>query len=83
MFSSEITELSMTREKASARPPRIIVLIVLPIMYRHDERRQRGERNRQQNRHRRPHAAQEDQDHEAGEHQADDAFVEHGLDALP
>ncbi len=34
MFSSEMTELSMTREKASARPPRIIVFTVLPIMYR-------------------------------------------------
>ena len=34
MFSSEMTELSMTRENASARPPRIIVLIVLPSMYR-------------------------------------------------
>jgi hypothetical protein len=32
MFSSEITELSITREKASARPPRIMVLMVLPIM---------------------------------------------------
>ena len=34
MFSSEMTELSMTREKASAMPPRIIVLIVLSIRYR-------------------------------------------------
>ena len=33
MFSSEMTELSMTREKASASPPRIIVFTVLPIMY--------------------------------------------------
>ncbi len=32
MFSSEITELSITRENASARPPRIMVLMVLPIM---------------------------------------------------
>src|ERR1017187_3177359 len=33
MFSSEMTELSMMRENASASPPRIMVLIVLPIMY--------------------------------------------------
>ena len=32
MFSSEMTELSITRENASARPPRIMVLTVLPIM---------------------------------------------------
>ena len=32
MFSSEITELSIMRENASASPPRIMVLIVLPIM---------------------------------------------------
>jgi len=31
-FSREMTELSITREKASAIPPRIIVLIVPPIM---------------------------------------------------
>ena len=30
MFSSEITELSITRENAKAKPPRIIVLTVLP-----------------------------------------------------
>ena len=31
MFSSEITELSITREKASAIPPRIMVFTVAPI----------------------------------------------------
>ena len=31
MFSREMTELSITREKASAIPPRIIVFTVLPI----------------------------------------------------
>ena len=34
MFSSEITELSITREKASAIPPRIMVLMVPPIKAR-------------------------------------------------
>ena len=34
MFSSEMTELSMTRENASAMPPRIIVFTVLPIKER-------------------------------------------------
>ena len=74
MFSSEITELSITREKASASPPRIIVLIVLPIRVQHHERRQRGERNRKQHGRGGPHASQEQQDHEAGQHQADQAL---------
>ena len=34
MFSSEMTELSITRENASAMPARIIVLSVAPISFR-------------------------------------------------
>ena len=40
---------------------------------------QRGNRDGQQHREGGPHASQEDQDHEAGEHQTDHAFMEHGI----
>ena len=75
MFSSEITELSMMREKASASPPRIMVLTVLPTRLRTTNvaRAESGmERNTGE---RRPQAAQKNQNHHAGEHQPDQAFV--------
>ena len=82
MFSSEITELSITRENASASPPRIIVLIGAAHQVQHDERGQRRERNGKKHRRGGAQIPQKQQDHEAGQHQADQAFVQHRLDRL-
>jgi hypothetical protein len=40
-----------------------------------DERRERGQRNRKKHRDRRPHAAEENQNHQAGQHEPDQTFV--------
>ena len=46
------------------------------------EGRQRGNGNRQQHRAGGPHAAQEHQNHEAGQHQPDQAFMQHRVQGL-
>ena len=81
MFSSEITELSITREKASASPPRIMVLMVLPKKYRTTKvaSAERGiDRNTAD---RGAQASQKKQNHHAGESQPDQAFFEQRPDA--
>ena len=80
IFSSTTTELSISREKASASPPRTIVLIELPPSESAMNAAERGERNREENRHGGAHAAEEDQDHQRREHQADAALVQQRLD---
>ena len=47
-----------------------------------DERRQRRERNGKKHRHRRPEAAEKNQDHRAGQDQSDCAFVDEVLDGV-
>ena len=63
-------------------PPRIMVLTVLPIMYKHHEGRQRGKGNGEENSRSRAKASQKDQNHQAGEKQADQAFVQQRLDGF-
>ena len=79
-----MTELSMTREKASARPPRIMVLTVLPSREQNHEAVASAEiGNGEQYRAGGSHAAEKKQNHEAGQHQADDAFMHHRVQGLP
>ena len=82
MFSRTTTELSISRENARARPPRIIALTVLSPNGKGDERGKRGQWNREENRHGGPHAAEEDEDHRAGEHESDRAFVDKVIDGI-
>ena len=72
----------MTREKARARPPRIMVLTVLPIKASTTNAASAGKRNGKQHGGSGAQASQEDQDHQAGEHQADESFMQHGLDGF-
>ena len=57
----------MMREKARAKPPRIIVLTVLPSTYRTTNVANAGEWNGKKYRERGAQAPKEDQDHQAGE----------------
>ncbi len=71
----------MTREKASARPPRIIVLMVLPSMYRITKAASAEIGMDSKHRAGGPHAAEKQQNHQAGQHQADKPFVQHRVNA--
>ena len=75
MFSSTTTELSMRRENTSARPPSTMVLMVPPPSVNAAGKQQCRKRDGQQHGDGGARAAEEDQDHEAGEHEADAAFV--------
>ena len=57
-----------------------MLLTELPPSDSSDERGQRGERNREEHRHRGAHASQKHQDHDRGQEQADGAFVQQRFD---
>ena len=75
MFSSTMTPLSISREKTSASPPRIMVLIEPPMALVDQQADHHRKRNRQQHRNRGARAAEEDQNHHAGQHQPDGRFA--------
>ena len=70
----------MRREKASASPPSTMLLMRTAAELQRDQGRQRGERNGEEDSDGGTHAAEEDQDHQAGEKQADAAFVQERRD---
>ena len=51
-----------------------------PVKLQNNERRQHGKRNGEEDGHRGAHAAEEDQNHQAGEKESDAPFVKQGLD---
>ncbi len=75
MFSSTTTELSIRREKASARPPSTMELMVPPPMLRARKAASAESGIDSKTATVAADAAEEDQDHERGQHQADAAFV--------
>ena len=80
MFSSTMTPLSMRREKTSASPPRIMVLMEPPMELVNQQADQHRKRNRQQHGDGGARAAQEDQNHDPGQHQPDARFARYVAD---
>ena len=77
MFSSTTTELSINRDSTRARPPSTMVLIVLPNALSRQERRQAGDRDRQQHGNGSAQRAEEHQDHHRRQNQAHAALAQH------
>ena len=80
MFSSTTTELSIRRENASARPPRTMLLMEPPPSDSAMKAARAESGNGEEDRYRRAHAAQENQNHDGGEQQPDSALVQQCLD---
>src|SRR5271157_4469090 len=76
MFSSEITELSITRENASAIPPRIIVFTVPPIRASTTNAAS-ADRGMERTSRCGAEASQKDEDHQAGKNQSEKTLLQY------
>ena len=83
MFSRTTVESSTSRPIASANPPSVMMLMVEPLIMQAERAGQNRERDRQKDRDRRTKAAEEDQDHQRGEHRAGDRFMLEAFDRRP
>ena len=79
MFSIVTVALSTSRPIASASPPRVIRLIVLPGQEQPDQAGEDRQRDRGRDDHRVPPAAQEHQDHQRDQDRRDDRLADHVL----
>ncbi len=82
MFSIVTVASSTRMPTASARPPSVMMFSVSPNADRIDDRAENRQRNRDGDDHRRAPAAEEQQDHQAGQCGGDDAFLRHAADRV-
>ena len=75
MFSMVTVASSTRMPTASARPPSVMMLRVSPSADSIDDRAEHGQRDRGGDDHGRAPAAEEQQDHQAGQQRGDDAFA--------
>ena len=80
MFSSTTTELSISRDKRKRQPAENHAVDGRSTELQNEKCRAHRERDGEEHRHGRPHAAQKHQNHDAGEEQADTAFMEQCFD---
>jgi hypothetical protein len=80
MFSIATVASSTRMPTASARPPRVMMLIVSPSALSAMIELEDRERDRDRDDHRAAPAAEEHQDHQRGQRRGDDRLAEHALD---